>query len=732
MTRTLLSLPSETILAIASYLNSAADYRHFSFACKSIRRILDNEHTIAQTLKRVAGHTVEYELATSGKLSAKAAIRKLYDRQQAFTTSKPASTIMLGDGSSFLYRQGLLAYVRGRFVRVLNVHEASWKEGVVVSDLVGPKIFGTECKDTEIELCHLQDGLLSIMFHGETVRMGWRSWLLVVDVDQDKSERERVQLKVDLWTPEDVIVRNSRRYLCAMSPTGASVNGRHREWVCKIWDLEDPAPRPAVLQIPDLAVGEIGQGLVFEVFDGFLYAISTQAPYELEEPEWTSYYTCFRFPLENPGSRTLETLRIWRRHHKEGPINDLWTDLKLHKDETTGELFIMEARKEWTGGSSVQKRTWYRQALPPRFLSPEGTDNDGDEEMIDVNNQSNNLQQDISVNDPQNLVSSSTSAQDPPYLLARPPDDDEWDYDPFTTATSLAQRPSHPRLPHNTHPEYPVDAPVPPIVDSFILAKSKHRAYNPSAAAFLDLVVDDRQPSTQRVQQIRFRIGSRCEASPLDQNGMIHGHHVSGHNGKPVPDSERRYVDQGIHIWPPADAPVVLQGLLNGNVISSDLSSDRTGCRTLGDICAISDERSIIYLVKEKGAADADKGQLILVNFDEHIRFFYEEWAPGFIDLYGHRNTDQNTSSNEPAEQITNEGMLKRTYEPMVLDTDEVEEEASKDKEAEKKSSNENDGNDINKYSLCKEVDEDESVDLNWFRKVGALWIDIQKGFCFV
>lgn len=615
-------------------------------------------------------------------------------------------------------------------MRVLDVHGASRTEGVMLSSLVGSQIFDTECKDIEIELCHLQDGLLSIMFHGEIIHMGWRSWLLVVDVSQDETGRERKQLAVDLWTPEDVVVRNDRRYLCAMSPTGLSMNGRHREWVCKVWDLEIPAPRPAALQIPDLAVGEIGQGLVFEVFDGFLYAISTQAPYELEEPEWTSYYTCFRLPLKNPGSRTLETLRIWRRHHKEGPINDLWTDLKLHKDEMTGELLIMEARKEWTGGSSVQKRTWYRQTLPPRFPSPGGVDNDGDEEMVDVNSQSTNVQQAVPANDPQSLASSSTSAQDPPYLLATPPDDDDWDHDAFATATSLEQRPGHPRLPHNTHPEYPVDAPAPPIVDSFILAKSKHRAYNPSAAAFLDLVVDDRQPSAQSnwVQQVRFRIGSRREASPLDQDGMFHGHHVSSYNGKPVPDSERRYVDQGIHIWPPADAPVVLQDLLNGNVISSDLSNDGTGCRTLGDISAISDERSIVYLVKEKGAADADKGQLILVNFDEHIRFLHEEWVPEFIDLYGHHNTDQNPFRNEPAEQISIEGMLKRTYQPIVIDTNEAGKGNSQDQKVEetpRKSDKEH-------KLKCREYDEDEPNDLDWFSEEPALWTNIQQGFCFV
>ncbi|KAL8836339.1 MAG: hypothetical protein Q9170_002953 [Blastenia crenularia] len=747
--RTLSTLPPETVIAIASYLNSAADYLHFSFARKSIRRVLNDEHTIAKTLKRVASNTAEYRLVVAGRLSAKDAIRKLYDRQQAFANSRPASVIRLGEGSSFLYRQGLLVYVRGRLVRVLNVHDASRTEGVVLSNLVGPQILGIDSRSTGIELCNLQDGLLSVMFHGETVAAGWRSWLLVLDVHQYGLERERVRLVDDLWTSEGVVLRNDRRYLCAMSPTGASVNGRHREWVCKVWDLDDRTWRPTSLQIPDLAVGEIGQGLVFDVFDGFLYAISTQAPYELEEPEWTSYYSCFRFPLHRPHPSRIETLRIWRRHHKEGPINDLWTDLKLHRDEITGELFVMEARKEWIGGSSVQNRMWYRQTLPARFPSDQDAVDD-DEEMADESNQNDTVHQGLAANQPQSLASSSASLQDPPYLFARPPDDNDSNDDPFSTAVSLEQRPNHPRLPLNVHPEYPADAPAPPAVDSFMLAKSKYRAYSPSAAAFLDLVIDDRQPSMQSdwVQQIRLRIGSRCETSPLDENGMIHSHYTNGLNGKPVPDSERRYMNQGIRLWPSADAPIALQDLINGNMISSDKSSDGTGCRTLGDITATSDERSIVYLVKEQGASEADKGQLILINFDEHIHFFHETWVPDFIDLYGRDDPGHNEIGDEPAEQITTKGMLKRTYEPMNIDPDDEGDGFIKNSGRGKDSENDEleeggpDGNkgedkiipadDINEYFWCEEYDEDEPLDLDWFSEEMAMWTDIKEGYCFI
>lgn len=675
-------------------------------------------------------------------LSAKEAIGRIYDRQQAFATAKPASTIVLGSGSSFLYNQGLLAYQKGRLVRILNVHEASTTEGVVFSNLIGPQVFGIECKHSIIELCNLQDGLLSVIFRGDTIPLRWRHWLLVIDVHEDRLAGARVRLAVDLWIPRDVvfIVRNDKRFLCAMSPTGTSVNGRHREWVCKVCDLQNPSPRPTTLQIPGLAIGEIGKGLVFEVFDGYLYAVSTQAPYELDEPEWLSFYTCFQFPLNNPSSTTLTAIRIWRRHHKEGPINDLWTDLKLHKDETTGELYIIEARKEWTGDTSVQKRSWYRQTLPSRFPPPEGVIKDIGEEIV---NNSNSQLQDFTANqDPAPL---SVSDQDPPYLFAMPPSDEESDHDFFTTALSLEQWPGHSRLPFNTHPEYPVNAPAPSTVDSFMLAKSKYRGYNPSAAAFLDLVIDDRQPATHSdwAQQIRLRIGSRREASPLDKNGMIHDRYIDSRNGKPVPDSERRYVDKGIRLWPPADAPAALQDLLNGHSGLIDMNNVRKGCRTHGDITAISDERSIIYLVKERGATETDNGRLILVNFDEHIQFLHEKWAPKSLNLYDRRRAD---SSNEPAQEITMNETRSKTNEPMAVDDENAREEDSEYTEeggdsldtdlmgesCKDSDSAINPAEDANDNFWYEENHEDEPIDLEWFSEEMALWTDVQEGFCFV
>ena len=108
---------------------------------------------------------------------------------------------------------------------------------------------------------------------------------------------------------------------------------------------------------------DIGQTIAFEIIDGYFYAVSNQSTYEDEEIDWTSYYHCYRFPLRTEDHGILQHKRIWRRQHREGPINDCWTSISIHKHETTGIATIVEARREWVGGTSTHTRTFYVEPL---------------------------------------------------------------------------------------------------------------------------------------------------------------------------------------------------------------------------------------------------------------------------------------------------------------------------------------------------------------------------------
>ncbi|KAL8995712.1 MAG: hypothetical protein Q9169_004606 [Polycauliona sp. 2 TL-2023] len=631
----------------------------------------------------------------------------VYNRQHAWSEARPASALVLGDGQSFVYGQGFLAYVRDDLVRILDVHNARRTEGVIYTSMIGTQLLGLDYQDSEVELLHLQDALLTFIYRGGNHTVGWTSWILVLDI----TRCERLSLAVSLWTSEDLVVRNDNQYVCIAAPTGSSASGRHREWVCRVWDTQNLSPRSSTLQIPEMTINEVGQALVFEVFDGYLYAVSTQCSRETEEPEWTSYYTCVRFPLSNPEKLTLETIKIWRRHHREGPINDLWTDLQLVRDETTGQLIIIETRKEWTEGSSTQRRTSYRQKLPATFLDYE------DQSMVESSDQDNGTQAAIQHDSP----ISSSNTTDPPYLLTVPPDAKELGYN----------KPD--RLPCNTHAEYSPTVSSSSRASNSSLAKSRYRTYNNTADAFIDLIIDDRNafPHSAGAQRLCLRIGSRKEASPLDENGSLHQRIFHPHSKQAIEGSELRYESKGIRLWPPADAPAILQDLLSGSTgfhASGDANEPRF--QSFGDIGAIADERSMVYLVKKKHAAETDKGKLMLINFDQYIQFSHNSWAPEFPDLTGHEQNAPGAACSKAA-QVSTDPIRESTEMDIDKAEGSYQDRADNIDDYQKKNTFQP-ADELNDQFWCEEFDEDEPVSLNWFQEEMALWTDIKEGFSFI
>ncbi|KAI4201462.1 MAG: hypothetical protein LQ350_003221 [Teloschistes chrysophthalmus] len=732
MSPSLPSLPTEILLCITHHLKSETDYLNFSRTHPVIALLLGDEHTIGKALKRTAKCSEELRRVAIGSLSPRAAMQSIYQRNNAVAAAQPVSCVVLGQASRFLYRKGQCAYVRGNQIRVLDVHSALDTEAVIDCSLVAQQLLEVDCRQTDVELYNLQCSLLTILFHALTRTTGWRSWLVVIDVDNYNITLDPFVFIADLWTVEEIIVRNNEKHLCVISPIGVSANGRHREWVCKVWDVEHPTSAPLLLQIPDLGIGEIGHDLVFEIFGEYLYIVSTQAPYDLDEPEWISYYKCFRVPLNNPHILTLEKLRIWRRDHSEGPINNLWTSLSLEQDESSGELVVIEARKEWTGSSSAQRRTWYKHVLPRQFTTSE-TAVENDENSTGSNGQTTSAAQ-------ASLASSNGMVQDPPFLFAMPPNEAARDAEASAAGMVPGQQPFPSRIPCHMHSEYPANGPMPEFVDNSVLAKSKYRAYELKAQAFIDLLVDDREPPRQSNwrQQIRLRIGSRREISPLNEEGMVHNHLINPSTGKAIENSELRYQDMGIHLWPPIDAPMVLQDLLNGGDDPREEASDgKRRYRGLGDVSAISDERSILYLVKAKEASLDDWGRLVLINFDQHIRFQHEEWSPSSLDLYKQKVSARAHPSNQPAPQVGTDELDDELYESSSsMDVDDDDEDGD-DTGSDEGSSDSDDG--LNPapggedYDIFREEadDGDDFVELQWFTQQMALWTEIQQGFRF-
>ncbi|KAL9608281.1 MAG: hypothetical protein Q9167_006876 [Letrouitia subvulpina] len=590
--------------------------------------------------------------------------------------------MVLGYGSSFLYREGFLSYLRGDTIRILNVHAAAVQESVIELDWLCNQVLNVRTRNPVIQLNHLQSSVLSFTWTGGQMTRH------IICVDVRDGEIEDRLLRVIPFPHSKFMIRNDSQFVYVGSHDGLSANGAHHEWIWQGFRFGDDGTHLPQLQIPDLAGTDLGQTVIFEIFDGYFYAISNESTFEDEEMDWCSYYHCYRFPIGDPKPGSLQKTKIWRRQHKEGPINDSWTDLRLHKDENTGALVIVEGRREWSDGKPIQKRTFYHQVIPASFDEQGLQDNDEEQESLEHDNQ-NPTQNAI-----YNPAPTGPSEADPPYL--------------HYMIRDGSQQPAHPRLDRDTHPEYS-ERPPPPFIDNVMLAKSKFRTYNLNASAFFDLVIDDRLHS-MRVHQIVLRIGSRVRASPLDERGLIHENHIDRATGRRVDGSEERFIDRGIKLWPPAEAPVALLNMLNSGPPSYG-GRTRPSYAQLGEISALADERSVVYLAKP---SDAEVAKIVLVNFDPNVRYRCEGWRPRALKLekgsWGERIV-------EVAEEVAIQGMRKKP--PPAVDDVAMEDEGG------------GSGSEISDKDIDQDADGDEEEDC-WFSTEKAMWTQIREGYRFV
>ncbi|EON64093.1 hypothetical protein W97_03323 [Coniosporium apollinis CBS 100218] len=334
------------------------------------------------------------------------------------------------------------------------------------------------------------------------------------------------------------------------------------------------------IQLDDFAGSDVGSTVVFEIHDGYFYALSNQTTFEAEEVDWTSFYHCVRFPLDRPESQAAETNKeIFRRQHAEGPINDSWTDLSLQADERTNDLMIVEARREWRDGGSEQHRTFYTRSIEfsspsPRPLYPD---------------------------DP--LVCTIDSRNHPNWM------------------------PSEERRPRNVHPEYgertaPSYGLAGDSAPSFMLSKTKLRAYNRSCSAFLDLVEDNSCCPSSALSCLRLRVGSRRVAplQPLTESEVKKGKQaVRSENMELMErfaaDPEDRFVHLPVTMWPSnlsaAAETERLHRILNAHACSVQTYTGNA------EFIGVVDERSLVYMARPAGSKyKQELAPIVFVSFD--------------------------------------------------------------------------------------------------------------------
>ncbi|KAI1306207.1 hypothetical protein F5Y03DRAFT_394752 [Xylaria venustula] len=555
-------LPYELVACIVEGLD-IEDIFHWSLCSKHFQYIIREDRFCKTVITTKLPRTLEArDSLQTGRFSR--ALRRLAKRREAISTASPYVVGIVACADSYGYFGGKLCYIiearPQRWLRILDVHGPTNHELVVnIPKLIGEAVpRAANCRKYKFKILYQAAGIVSCLF--SFALRETENWLLII-----KPQSSQILETFRLASTARLFVRNNDKFLYFGTHSEEGADG-FRKWVIKGYDLQNncwlPQPR---MYMSNLAGCEMGSTVCFEIFGDYFYGLSNQTLYEADDPEWQSHYYCFRFPLNEPILSKLEVMRneeSWRRQHSEGPIDDRWGFLSLERDETHGDIVILECRKEWLNGQSRSQRTYYTTEV---------------------------------------VFCEQSVQEDQP----RPRGN--------TTRRGLGDFPQPEAPIPIRRPEYVHVGDDSSIASLLVRSKTHFCAYIRCCHTFIDLI-DDTYMDPSGAQRLRLRTGYRRlkpGAQLTSQYSALEGAYVLNEPSMQTP--MQPYEANTIYIWPPEPESS-----------ESDPSLDRVqqildvegyqGCVT-----ATGDERSVIYATSDgsKGGVKA----LVLISFDPTAKF---------------------------------------------------------------------------------------------------------------
>ncbi|KIW62244.1 hypothetical protein PV04_10438 [Phialophora macrospora] len=576
-------LPFDVVYQIAQRLDICS-YDSLARACKPLYRHLQNEHSARHALQASLPWHLWVQLAQSppSEPGQRQTLGRINQCHAALQHASPYSASIIAHASTFAYSAGMLCYTAGGNLRILNFNVQRATE----------KVFEGRVLVNHIAVTQLQTGLLDLDSLHSIQVLGYADDIAVLHCDfgafgqyvfainvSDRTPSSppadglhpRVRLCAHVRSTNKLFVRHTDQYLVMGSHSATGSDGHH-EWLLQVFHLgTSERVHAEPLQLQGFYGSEIGSTACFTIHQGDFYAVTTQASLESEEVDWTSYYHVVKFRVDDP-QPDLVIKGIWRRQHLEGPINDAWTDLGFQIDQRTGELLIVECRKEWANGGSRSVRTYYTQALgriQPKDLK------DG---------------------------------------MRHPPTNDRLIRTLDESSNSRYEEPGV-RIDRYVHAEFP--ALNEESVKEYIRAKTKWNGYSFNAQCFVDLVMDEFVPEGEwrPRQRIRLRVVSRQELCPLVRDdealhpaALIIKPRIKDREEQELEDSERLFSPSSVHLWPPDDAPQELYDVL--------CPQGRAG-----DVRAILGDEGIIYMAGPPREPGSSERALVFISFDPTFGF---------------------------------------------------------------------------------------------------------------
>ncbi|TPX13250.1 uncharacterized protein E0L32_006223 [Thyridium curvatum] len=577
------SLPAEIVVTIAKCLdvddlfNLALTSRHLGF-------LIQDDQVCRAVLESTANSI--FEDITPGKSPLSKpyarALRRLAKMRRAIALVSPFSVTFVAVADLALYINGMLLYLDGLSLRMLDLHNSADEEAVVdIHSILNIAIDGTQLVCDTFQPLHYADGIVSCLCRFRTPLP--EDWLLLFN------PTTKWYKGIHLNSAFKLFVRNNKNHVLFGTHTGASEDN-YRRWVIQAYDICNDKLFDPSMVLENLPGSDIGSTVCFEVFGDYFYALSNETTFGLDGFDWTSYYHCFRFPVCHPSPDKIEVLAedmLWRRKHAEGPLDDRWTFLKLEPHENTKKLQIVESRKEWLGGRSSARRTYY--TLETSFSE---TDRYVDEKAAAAPAaQQSGADQFRVLHGTSDAESAKTAFQ--------------------KEGTSVSPQ----RSPHHVHP-----GDDGALIIMSTLSKTFIRSYHTTCSTFMDLIDEpsDEAPFTPR---IRLRAGSRklrpyTERKASENEGK--GKQVEAdlqvadsliYPGKEI---KRLYRESEVRIWPPEK----LAGVGGPDVDKLHQVLVPPGFQ--GQVTnGMWDKRSLVYSIS---GADPSLKAIIFINFDPAIR----------------------------------------------------------------------------------------------------------------
>ncbi|KAI3326043.1 hypothetical protein HD806DRAFT_520747 [Xylariaceae sp. AK1471] len=352
-------LPYELVAYIVKDLD-IEDVFHWSLCSKHFEYIIREDRFCKPVVMAKASNTLEArEALKTGHFSR--ALRRLAKRRSALSQASPYVVGIVACADSYEFSGGKLCYIiedrPQRWLRILDIHKSTnWELVVDIPMLIRATITrAAKSRKYKFRVLYQEAGIVSCLFSFALPQT--ENWLFII-----KPQEQRILETFRLESTARIFVRNNEKFLYFGTHSGEGADGL-RKWVIKGFDLHNlkwlPQPR---MYLPNVAGCDLGSTVCFEIFGDFFYGLSNQTLFEVDDPNWTSHYYCFRFPLNEPCPEKTQVMKkedSWRRQHFEGPIDDRWGFLSLETDETTGNIVILECRKEWLRDQSGSQRTYY-------------------------------------------------------------------------------------------------------------------------------------------------------------------------------------------------------------------------------------------------------------------------------------------------------------------------------------------------------------------------------------